>query len=114
MHSFFWDYSSLLGTCLAFTTISLWQLPLLLREVFGTPLRELFLSTSKPLAVGIPYGSVVWWTTRNHTPWGWFGLAVEMGLTALLYFLLAWLLVFNQSERSQWNSRLKMLLTKFH
>jgi O-antigen/teichoic acid export membrane protein len=110
---FFGIIGPLLGTFIGFATIKIWYLPLLLRQVFGTSLRQLFLAVAKPLAVGIPYSFAVWWIARSHTPWGWLGLAAEMGLTALLYLVLAWLLVFNTSERAQWNSRLSMLFSRF-
>ncbi len=102
----------LLGTFVGFVTVSLWWLPFLLRQVFGTSLRQLFLAVAKPLALGIPYAVAVWWFAKSHTPWGWFGLATEMGLTSLIYLVIAWLLVFNTSERYQWSNRLRMLLPK--
>ncbi len=95
----------LLGTFVAFITIQIWWLPLLLRQVFGTSLKQLFFAVAKPLALGCPYGVVIWWIARNHTPWGWFSLVAGMGLTALIYLILAWLFVFNKDERSQWISR---------
>ncbi|WGV29008.1 lipopolysaccharide biosynthesis protein [Halotia branconii] len=106
---FFGIIGPLLGTFIAFTTVSLWQLPLLMREVFGTSLRQLFLAVAQPLTVSLPYSLCIWWIAKNHTPWGWLGLATEMILTALIYFALTWLLVLNESERKQWGNRLKML-----
>lgn len=102
----------LLGTSVAFVTVSLWWLPLLLRQEFGTSLRQLFLAVAKPLGVGIPYAVVVWLFARSHTPWGWFGLASEMGLTTLLYLILAWFFVLSAAERMDWSSRLRVLLPK--
>ncbi|MEA5581399.1 MATE family efflux transporter [Nodularia harveyana UHCC-0300] len=101
----------LLGTFIAFTTVSLWQLPLLMREVFSTSVKQLFLAVVQPLAVGIPYGLVIWYIAKSHTPWGWIGLGIEMSLAALIYLIIAWLLVLNESERQQWRDRLKMLYT---
>ncbi|WP_413171758.1 polysaccharide biosynthesis C-terminal domain-containing protein [Anabaena azotica] len=111
---FFGIIGPLLGTFIAFTTVSLWQLPLLLREVFGTSLKQLFLAVAQPLAIGIPYGLAVWWIAKSHTPWNWLGLATEMGLTALIYLVIAWLLVLNKSERQQWINRLRILFSIFH
>jgi len=102
---FFGIIGPLLGTFIAFTTVSLWQLPLLIQEVFGTSLRQLFLAVAQPIAVGIPYGLVIWWIAKRHTPWGWLGLAAEMGLTAFIYVVIAWLLVLNESERQHWSIR---------
>jgi O-antigen/teichoic acid export membrane protein len=106
---FFGIIGPLLGTFIAFTTVSLWQLPLLMGEVFGTSVKQLFWAVVQPLALGIPYGIAVWWFAKSHTPWGWLGLAAEMGLTALIYLVIAWLLVLNESERQQWSDRLKIL-----
>jgi len=104
----------LLGSFVAFVTVSLWWLPLLLRQVFGTSLRQLFFAVAKPLGVGIPYALVVYWFARSHTPWGWFGLTAEMGLTVLGYFAIAWCVVFSPTERSEWMSRLRVLLPKIN
>lgn len=104
----------LMGTFVAFITVSLWWVPLRLRQIFGTSLEQLFFAVVKPLAVAIPYAVVVWWFARHHTLWGWFGLVVEMGLTALLYMAIAWLFVFSAAERSGWKSRFSMLLPKIH
>ena len=102
----------LLGTFVAFVTISLWWLPLLLRQVFGTSVRQLFKAVAKPLGVGIPYAVGVWWFARSHTPWGWLGLVSEMGLSAVLYLILAWLLVLNSGDRAAWINLLNGLLPK--
>jgi O-antigen/teichoic acid export membrane protein len=109
---FFGMIGPLLGSFVAFVSVSLWWSPLLLRQVFGTSLRQLFFAVAKPLGVGIPYAIAVYWFARSHTPWGWFGLGAEMGLTALLYLAIAWCLVFRPAEHSQWMSRLRALLPK--
>lgn len=103
---FFGSIGPLLGTFVAFITISLWWFPLLLRQIFHTPLRQLFSAVAHPLVVGVFYAATVWWIARSHNPWGWFGLAVEMALTALVYLVVVWLLIFTKTERSQWVSRL--------
>ncbi|MFK0729851.1 MAG: polysaccharide biosynthesis C-terminal domain-containing protein [Gloeotrichia echinulata GP01] len=105
---FFGIIGPLLGTFIAFITVSLWQLPLLMQEIFGTSLRQLFLAVAQPLTVGIPYGLVFWWIAKRHSPWGWLGLAVEMGLTAIIYVVIVWLLILNESERQNWSDRLKI------
>jgi O-antigen/teichoic acid export membrane protein len=100
----------LLGSFIAYLLISVWWTPLLLRQVFGTNLRQLFWAVAKPLGVGIPYAGLITWLAQTHRPWGWLGLAAEMVLSALLYLAIAWVLVFNHSERSQWSQRFKGLL----
>lgn len=103
----------LLGTFVAFSTVQLWWLPLLLQQVFGTSLRQLFLAVFKPLVLGIPYALAVWWVARSYAPWGWFGLAIEAGLTVLIYLVMAWLLVFNRGDRLQWVSRFRVIFDSF-
>jgi O-antigen/teichoic acid export membrane protein len=98
----------LLGTFVAFVTVSLWQLPLIMRSVFGISVRLLFVAVSKPLVVGIPYAVLLWSLAKYHSPWGWLGLAVEMGLTSIGYLLLAWWLVLNKIEQKAWIARLNI------
>jgi 5-methylcytosine-specific restriction endonuclease McrA len=82
-----------------------------LRVVFGTSVKKLFLAVTQPLAVGIRYGLAVWWIAKEHTPWGWLGLGVEISLAALIYLVIAWLLVLNESERKQWSDRLNQMFS---
>ncbi|MBW4553884.1 MAG: lipopolysaccharide biosynthesis protein [Aphanocapsa sp. GSE-SYN-MK-11-07L] len=100
----------LLGSFVAYVTVNLWWTPLLLRQVFGTNLRQLFWAVAKPLGVGIPYAGLIVWVGQTHQPWGWLGLAAEMALSGLLYLTIAWFFVFNHSERSLWHQRFKLLL----
>lgn len=100
----------LLGTFLASVSINLWWLPLLLKQVFDTPIQKLFLAITKPLVLGLPYAFIIYWLARSHTPHGWLGLAIEMGLSVLLYLMIAWSLVFDSSTRLQWRDRLHVLL----
>jgi O-antigen/teichoic acid export membrane protein len=107
---FFGITGPLMGTFISFITISIWKIPLLLQEVFGTSMKQLFWAVTKPLIFGIPYGVTVWWIAKLHTPWYWLGLAAEIGLSSLIYLVIAWFLVFNDSERTQWSQRLSKLL----
>jgi O-antigen/teichoic acid export membrane protein len=102
----------LLGTFIAFTTVSIWQLPLVMQTAFGMSLRQLFLAATKPLIVGVPYATLVWWIANNHTPWGWFGLATEMGITVVLFAGLAWLLILSELERIGWRERFGNLVNR--
>jgi len=110
---FFGIVGPLMGTFISFTTISIWKLPLLLHEIFGTSTKKLFWVIIKPLMVAIPYGSFIWWIAKIHPPWGWLGLATEMGLSTIIYLIVAWLLVLNISERSLWQGRLKIIFATF-
>lgn len=104
----------LVGTFIGFTTTYLWWIPWLFQRNFGIPIWSLLKSIGKPFLVGIPYGLIVWYAARNHTPWGWLGLAAEMAVSAILYLVVAWLLVLERSERKAWNGRLRMLFAMIH
>jgi O-antigen/teichoic acid export membrane protein len=97
----------LLGTLAALATCSIWYLPYLLRQVFQTSPRELIKAVAGPLAWGLPYGGFLWWFARSHKPWGWIGLATEMGFAALLFLASWWLVGFARSERALWVQRLR-------
>jgi O-antigen/teichoic acid export membrane protein len=100
----------LLGTFISSIAVSSWQLPLVMRSAFGISLRQLFVAATKPLAIGIPYAGLVWWIANRHLPWGWLGLAAEMGLTLAIYLILAWLLVLNRLEQRAWTNRVMGLV----
>ncbi len=100
----------LLGSLASFVLISLWWTPLLLRQVFGTNLRQLFWAIAKPLTIGIPYALLMAGFAQTHRPWGWLGLAAEMAGAALLYFAITWFMVFSSTERAVWHERLQPLL----
>jgi O-antigen/teichoic acid export membrane protein len=110
---FFGIIGPLLGSFTSFVTISLWQLPRIMRSVFGVSIVSLFVAVIKPLLVGIPYAALVWWFSKHHQPWGWIGLAMEMGLTLFGYFLIAWWLVLNKLEHRAWIDRFKTLAKQF-
>jgi len=103
----------LVGTFIAYTTVTLWQLPRLLNQLFGTSLTKLFWAVAKPLIVGVPYGFIIWRIAQSHIPWGWLGLVTEMALTGSIYLTLAWLLVFNQDERRLLQGIIGIILAKF-
>jgi O-antigen/teichoic acid export membrane protein len=99
----------LMGTFISSVVVSIWRLPLIMRTVFNISLDRLLAAAIKPLIVGIPYTGLIWWIANNHVPWGWPGLAFEMGLTIIVYIVLAWLLVLNKLEREDWKNRIVKL-----
>jgi O-antigen/teichoic acid export membrane protein len=99
----------LLGTTLAFTTLNLWLLPRYLRQTFGTSPMLLAKAVIVPLAWGMPFVAGLWLISGSHRPWGWLGLAAEMGLGAVMFLGLAMVLIFGPEERAAWLSRLKGL-----
>jgi hypothetical protein len=91
-------------------TISLWWLPLLVRQEFGVPLRSLFWAVARPLAWGLPFGVVLWWAARSHRPWGWPGLAAEMGGAALVFLAFGYAAILSPTDRALWRMRLEGML----
>ncbi len=102
----------LLGTFISAIALYAWLLPRLLHSVFGTSPRQLFWAIAQPLKVGIPYAVVVIGVAASHTPYGWLGLAGEMGCVALLYLVLVWHLVLNPQERLVWGQRLSGMMAQ--
>ncbi len=107
---FFGLIGPLLGSFVAYLSVNLWWFPLLLRQVFGTNLRQLFWAVGKPLGIGIPYALLIAGVGKTHQPWGWLGLAAEMALSAGLYMAIAWFIIFGPTERTLWNQRFKAML----
>jgi len=97
------------GTLAGFMVSICWIL-LLLRRTLGTSLRSLSWAFLKPLIFAIPYSCCLGWISRNHTPWGWIGLGVEIISGALCYLAIAWLLILESAERDRWNDRIKPIL----
>jgi O-antigen/teichoic acid export membrane protein len=97
----------LVGTLVAFITVYLWWMPRLLYQVFGTSTSQLLAAFLRPLGLGIPYAIALNLFTHYHTPAGWLGLAVEMGLAALIFLALAWTFLLSSTERKDWGDRLQ-------
>ncbi len=97
----------LLGTTLSFVGLSLWYLPLSLRNVFGTSISALAIAVFRPLAWGLPYSAMVYLWASSHTPWGWLGMAAEMGVSALCFIGLASIVILGPTERAAWTARLR-------
>ena len=99
----------LVGTFIGFMGVTVWFLPLQLRQTFGISARKLLAVVAKPVALGVPYVIGLWLFERNHAPTGWFELGGEMLASALLYLALAWLLVLTSTERDDWQKRIRLL-----
>jgi O-antigen/teichoic acid export membrane protein len=102
----------LLGTLVAFATINIWFLPLQLRSVFGTSLRELGIAVARPLALGLVHGAVFWWVARSQTSIGWISLALQTGVAFLSYLVLAWFFLIDDDSRKRWQLRLAGILAR--
>lgn len=100
----------LLGTLLSFLIIYSWALPQVLQQTFELSPRMLWRTALAPLTWGLPYAAILWLVARTHTPWGWLGLAAEMGLSGLGGLVLWWTLTLNKDARTQWRYRLRSVL----
>ncbi|MGG6265133.1 lipopolysaccharide biosynthesis protein [Leptolyngbya sp. AN03gr2] len=102
----------LLGTFVSGVGLYSWWMPRLLKQNFGTQPVQLYAVIARPLFVGIPYSAIAIWISTHHTPLGWIGLAIEMLITAGLYLVAAWYLVFSLHDRLIWRQRLLGFLPK--
>ncbi len=96
----------LLGTLLAGLLAEFWYLPVMLRRTFGVAPAALIRAVAVPLAWGVPYAAGLWWIARNHRPWGWVGLAAEMGGAAVVFLGLGAYAILGPSDRARWRRRL--------
>ncbi len=101
----------LLGTLVAFLSVSAWGLPYVLSKVFGASPLTLWASALAPLRLGLPYAALVWLIAHLHTPLGWAGLVVEMGL-ATSGALALWWLGLSRGIRLQWRERIRNVLNR--
>jgi len=98
-----------LGTFVSFMAVSVWYLPLLLRRLFGTSLKELIGAIAAPLELGLPYAAIVWWVAEVHEAGGLLKTASEIGVAALLYLASWWLVVLKRPERAGWSERIRVI-----
>jgi O-antigen/teichoic acid export membrane protein len=102
----------LLGTTLGYFSTSLWYIPLMLRREFGTPTGPLFLSAARPLALGLPYAVALYCFASSHDPWGLLGLALEMGVSALVFLAISFRLVLSPTDRAAWSTRFRSAIRR--
>jgi len=100
----------LLGTTAAFLSVSVWYMPMLMSEMFGVPASSLVFSVGAPLALAIPYAALTDWLVRLYGATGWFGVAYQMSGAAVVYLLLAWLIVLYPDERASLISRFRLVV----
>lgn len=82
-----------LGTAIPMTLTSLWFLPRHLCEVLEMPLGTVLVRTYRlPLLLCLPLAGALWFLAHHFPESGYVGLAVEIGLGALVYCLpLLWM-----------------------
>jgi O-antigen/teichoic acid export membrane protein len=102
----------LMGTLVANVGVSLWWLPILLRDCFDTPLRPLAGAVLRPLCVAAPYAVALQALACAYPPPGWLSLAGALSGSALAYLSLAWFLVFDPRERCAWRERFGLVLSR--
>lgn len=100
----------LLGTTAAFMAVSVWYMPMLMSEMFEVPASRLIYCVAAPIALALPYAAVIDWLVRSYGATGWIGIAYQMLSVAVVYLLLAWLVVFHPEERASLMSRFRMVL----
>jgi hypothetical protein len=100
----------LLGTFVAYTTVSLWWVAVLLRRDFGIPLRPLALAVVKPVLLAVPYALGLVLIASLWPPSGWVALMIALGGSALGFLGLTWLFLFGSAERTVWRARVASVL----
>jgi O-antigen/teichoic acid export membrane protein len=100
----------LLGTSIGFAAVSLWYLPKLLKEVFGTPPDQLFKAITYPLLLGVPYTLGVWWVASTFEPVGWIQLGVQIAASPFGYLALWWLLMLDRDQRARVAERVRKII----
>jgi O-antigen/teichoic acid export membrane protein len=100
----------LLGTTASFLAVSVWYMPILMSDIFDVPASKLVFSVVAPLALALPYAALTGWLVRLYGATGWFGVAYQMSASALIYLVLAWLVVFYPEERASLMSRFRLVL----
>lgn len=101
----------LLGTFVALITVYLWWVPLRMKQVFGTSLRELFDALFRPLLVALFYLPGAVWFAQTCPPTGWLTLALSMIAMATTFLGITYLSLLNSDERFQWNQQLKQFFS---
>jgi len=105
----------LLGTTTAFVCVNTWYLPKLLREYFGTSLRELTLAAITPVALGAPMTLMLWYVAESLLPQpGWIALIFEMGVSAVVFLVIATRFLLRPADRALWRRRIIGALPQFH
>ncbi len=99
----------LVGTLVATAGTFLWYLPVLMRRVFGIPVRRILGAAAPPVAWAVPYGGVVWWMAHRRQDLGWTDLALEMSAATLTYLALWWWLMQRPHDRARHLDRLRGL-----
>ncbi len=100
----------LLGTLTGFLLVNSWALPRVLMKTFEISPWRLWQTALTPLTWGLLYTAILWLVARTHSPWGWFGLAAEMGSAALGGLALWWTLSLNEDGRNQWRHRCRSII----
>ena len=104
----------LLGTTTAFMSVNIWYIPILLREYFGTSLRKLIWAALSPVVLGAPTTLALWYAVRWLTPRpGWIMLAMEMGVSAVFYLIIATGFLLGPADRALWRRRIVGAIPQF-
>jgi O-antigen/teichoic acid export membrane protein len=103
----------LLGTTVGFVGVSLWNLPWLLHQVFGTSTHALIKAVAAPLGWGGLATSGLWWLAHHHEPYGRVGLAAEIALAVLAFAALgSGTILAEPAERALWRGRVRTVFAR--
>lgn len=100
----------LLGTTVAFAGITSWYLPSLLKNLFGTDIKELIKAIVIPAASAAPYLLAVKWLETQHVSHGWIGMGLEMSICASLYLAACWTILLTGEDRALWRQRVRLIV----
>jgi O-antigen/teichoic acid export membrane protein len=95
----------LLGTTIAVLPVVLWALPARLHRDFGTPRGLLMGAVAGPFLWGVVSALGLWFVARWHAPTTLAGLALGMGLSALVSLAFSVAVLLTPEEREQWRNR---------
>jgi O-antigen/teichoic acid export membrane protein len=100
----------LIGTAVALLGIQVLWIPFLLRRYFHLPVRGLFASIARPLALAIPFGLLLKLWAIHHEPRSWIQLGASLASAAMILACLIWALLLNAHQRSMWTHRVRIIL----
>ena len=101
----------LVGTLVGFLSITVWAMPLVLKQELGIQPWHLCAAAARPLLLGAPYIALIGILARTHRARGWFGLGAEMAAAAIGGVAIWWFTGISARDRILWKGRLTAMRT---